>query len=97
MIASEVRVQMTMESMSGSHMATNPSVAGFVVFDAACAMPAEPIPAALENSARWMPTIATPTAPPATPLGLKAPVNMSAKACGICPALRTRMTRIETK
>ena len=52
MIASAVSVQTMTESMSGSHIATKPSVAGFVVFDAAWAIAAEPMPAALENSAR---------------------------------------------
>ena len=49
--AMAVSMHTPMESTSGSHRAVKPSVAGSFVFEALWAMPAEPTPAALENSA----------------------------------------------
>ena len=97
MIASAVRVQMMTESMSGSHIAVKPSVAGREVFTAECAIPAEPTPAAFENSARWMPTIATPMMPPAIPSPVNAPWNMRTKALGIAVKFSRRMMTTDTK
>ena len=68
-----VIVQMTMVSMNGSSSETNPSVEGSFVFTAECAIDAEPMPASLENAARWNPTMRTPTMPPDTPSGENAP------------------------
>ena len=57
------------------------------------AMAAEPMPASLEKAARRKPWISTPTKPPATPSGLKAPVMMAPKAAGISAQWTTMTTR----
>src|SRR5690606_2541095 len=48
-IVSAVMVQTTTVSMNGSSSATRPSVDGFFVFTAECAIGAEPRPASFEN------------------------------------------------
>ena len=85
-----VSMHTPMESTSGSHRAVNPSVAGSFVFEALWAMPAEPTPAALENSARWMPMTATPMMPPVTPSAVKALVKIVEIAVGSA-SMFTRM------
>ena len=96
MIARAVSVQMMTESTSGSHIAVKPSVAGSSVLTAEWAIPAVPTPPTLENSARWMPTIATPTMPPATPSPVNAPSIMSQKACGMLVMFIARMMSTDT-
>ncbi len=68
-MVSAVIVQTTTVSMNGSSRPTKPSLTGFLVLTAECAMGAEPTPASLEKAARWKPTISTPTTPPAIPRG----------------------------
>src|SRR5690606_16716484 len=50
-IVSAVNVQITTVSTKGSNSATNPSLAGYWVRTAECAMAAEPIPASFEKLA----------------------------------------------
>ena len=68
-MVSAVIVQMMTVSMNGSSRATKPSVTGRRVLTAEWAIAAEPSPASLEKAARWKPTMSTPIAPPATPVG----------------------------
>ncbi len=91
-----VMVQMTTVSTNGSSMATKPSVTGRRVLTAECAMGAEPTPASLENAARWKPMIRTPTTPPVTPSGEKAPLMMSPNALSIEEKLPRMTTRQAT-
>ena len=46
-------------------------------------MDAEPTPASFENAARLNPCTKTPTAPPAIPIGLNAPLNICINASPI--------------
>src|SRR5690606_1689310 len=82
MITSAVMVQITTVSMNGSHRATRPSVIGSLVLTAEWAMEAEPMPASLENAARWKPTISTPMMPPMPASGVKAPPMIALNAAG---------------
>ena len=59
---------------------TSPSDAGSSVCTAEWAMDAEPIPASLENRARWKPTIIAPTMPPVTLSAAKALSQISFRA-----------------
>ncbi len=51
-------------------------------------MAAEPMPASLENTARWNPMIITPSMPPLMAVALNASVAMADTAQGILSALR---------
>ena len=82
-ITRAVIVQITMVSMNGSSSDTMPSVIGSLVRTAEWAMEAEPMPASLENTARWKPMIRAPSAPPATPSPVMAPEKMLAMAVGM--------------
>ena len=70
-------------SIKGSSKATIPSLAGYAVRTAECAIAAEPIPASLEKAALRNPCTSTPTKPPVMPRGVKAPAKISLNAAGI--------------
>ena len=88
-----VTVQMTTVSMNGSSSATYPSRTGYRVRAVAWAMAADPRPASFENTARRKPMMITPIMPPVMPSGVKAPVQMAAKAPGSDEAFSTRINR----
>ena len=74
MMVTAVIVQIRSVSTRGSNSATNPSLTGRRVLTVECAIAADPRPASFENAARWKPMIMTPTTPPPTPSGEKAPL-----------------------
>ncbi len=74
--------------MKGSNNAVMPSEAGLSVLTAECAIEAEPIPASLENSARWKPITMAPKMPPDAACPVKASETTKASAAGKCSALR---------
>ena len=82
-ITRAVMVQITIVSINGSSRETIPSVTGSSVLTAEWAIEAEPIPASLENTARWKPIIMAPSAPPATPSPVNAPLKILMMTCGI--------------
>ena len=66
MMTIAVAVHTMMVSMNGPIEATYPSLMGWFVLTAACAIEADPNPASFENTARRIPHInALPTVPPA--------------------------------
>ena len=87
-ITRAVSVQITTVSINGSIKPTNPSVAGSLVRTAECAIAAEPMPASLENAARWNPMIIMPSMPPPMAVGLNASVTIAVIAQGNFSALR---------
>ena len=82
-----VIVQMTMVSIKGSNNDTIPSVMGSFVLTDEWAIAADPMPASLENTARWKPIIIVPNTPPATPSPVNAPPKMLPMATGSADAL----------
>ena len=73
-----------MVSIKGPSDATNPSLIGYLVLTAACAIEAEPSPASLENTARLIPQIKTvATDPPATAVPEKASLKINWITLGI--------------
>src|SRR5690554_8187360 len=68
-----VMVQTTTVSMNGSSKETTPSLTGYFVREAECAIDADPTPASFENAALWKPTMSTPMIPPFSAEGLNAP------------------------
>ena len=59
-------------------------------------MAAEPRPASLEKAARCTPVMRTPTMPPLTPSGEKAPSKIARMASGMAPRLPTSTMRQAT-
>ena len=92
-----VRLQITMVSMNTSKMPYRACFTGSGSEVVAWAMGAVPRPASLEKMPRFIPQLITrntePTAPPVTPLGVKAPTKISWNTLGRASALYTMTAR----